>query len=584
MIALADGIFMGGTQRPSSWGRVEATLMAGALTARPLTDDDRFPTLAPSENGVAKLARARSMERTLSACDRLLSRSAWRHEHQKDLFDAIDAGDYDQMARLGVDAEYAWVDAILAAMVSGAPYVEFETIGPYAAYHRDEYGQISVSVDNLPPDERAGIMLAAVVRSLVAECENARIVSLFDDINDPLTGAEIRPDDRDRFIVQMSKMYYGLGVLHHDDVPGRDYVLIRESRAAERFDELVDRLRRCGAGTVEHTDAGDVTFWPSRRFVERLAFKSANRSREFRRRGILLARSGRLTCQALEAAGFLDSHNQHVIHVLMLDTKFSAQQDKTYALLHAMGIVRENTHHGLFYDTARIAPETVVLAVSRLLNRELKRLIGVLERAAAQAEPALPDTGDDQVEAMITTTLSGLLAERPIVAAADIGTEMQLVSARRVEPHLAPGGSLTLVERSLARCEQLARQLDASRGSSRLAEITQVRRGSVFDLAEGAYDLVTSFAVPESVTTRTRELTVTVKALARALGAGGWLVMTRLVRTDGASAGYGMSPTRVTVDDLADAFRAAGLTPMVRVAAASPEGIATAIVAAHRRP
>lgn len=558
--------------------------MAGALTARPLTDDDKFPTLAPSENGTAKLARARSMERALSSCDRLLSRSTWRHEHQKDLFDAIDAGDYDQMARLGIDAEYAWVDAILAAMVSGAPYVEFETIGPYAAYHRDESGQISVSVDNLPPDERAGILLAAVVRNLVAECENARIVSLFDDINDPLTGAEICPDDRDRFIVQMSKLFYGLGVLHHDDVPGRDYVLVRESRAGERFDELVDRLRSSGTGTVELTDAGDATFWPSRQFVERLAFKSANRSREFRRRGILLARSGQPTCQALEAAGFLDSHNQHVIHVLMLDTKYSAQQDKTYALLHAMGIVRENTHHGLFYDTARIAPETVVLAVSRLLNRELTRLIGVLERAADRAGPVLPATGGDEIEALITTTLSSLLVERSVVAAADIGTDLQLVSARRVEPHLASGGSLTLVERSLARCEQLAHQLDATRSSSRLAEITQVRRGAVFDLAEGAYDLVTSFAVPESITTRTRELKVTVNALARALSAGGWLVMTRLVRTDDASAGHGTSPTRLTVDDLAEAFREAGLMPMVRVATASPEGIATAIVAAHRRP
>lgn len=88
------------------WERIEATLMAGALTARPRTDDDRFPTLTPTEDVPARLDQARAMLTRLDAYQRSLPSPSAAGEHERRLLDAIDAGDDDTMARLGLDAEY----------------------------------------------------------------------------------------------------------------------------------------------------------------------------------------------------------------------------------------------------------------------------------------------------------------------------------------------------------------------------------------------------------------------------------------------------------------------------------------------
>jgi hypothetical protein len=56
----------------------------------------------------------------------------------------------------------------------------------------------------------------------------------------------------------------------------------------------------------------------------------------------VIRRNGRATCQAIDAAGFLDPINQHVMHVVMLDKRLASQQDKAYALLRAIDMVRQD--------------------------------------------------------------------------------------------------------------------------------------------------------------------------------------------------------------------------------------------------
>ncbi|MGH3429739.1 MAG: hypothetical protein ACRDQZ_19585, partial [Mycobacteriales bacterium] len=94
-------------------------------------------------------------------------------------------GDEEELARGGLDARYAQLNQVLNPLVSGAPFVEIETVGPYAAHHVVD-GRLDVSFGNIPNDERAGILFASILRDALSGLRNVRIVVLLDDLHNAL--------------------------------------------------------------------------------------------------------------------------------------------------------------------------------------------------------------------------------------------------------------------------------------------------------------------------------------------------------------------------------------------------------------
>lgn len=517
--------------RLESWEQVEAFFMANALATRPVDNSEQLASLSPKRHTADA---ARELLRRFELQSRRLSQPTPRSARENDLLKAIHSGNYAALPALGMDVEYAWLHTIAKAIVLGAPFVEIETVGPYAVNHIGADGSLNVSLENMSPDERAGMLIASALRRALHGCSNVRFVYLLDDVTAPSGESQITIDDRDRYVVQMGRIFYGEGVLRHQDVPGHDYVLVRESDAETRLDELIDQVTRSRTGRIDMSD-GQVTFRPTEEFVRQLALRSPNRKREFIRRGISLKRNGRPTCHALEAAGFLDSHNRHVLHVIMLDARFAAQQDKTYALLSAAGIVRPDTHHNLFYDADSLGPETVALAVCELLMRDIRRVLADSMGPSTTARSA----GTTSVEPRLQALLN------------DLSARFEAASGR--PPHRR-----------------------------------DVERGSVFALPRDSYDIVTSFGATEPITSLRREFHVAVRSMVAALRPGGTLVMVRnvMVSDQPAHKGTWHPDIHLTPDVVEEACRAAGLDyelEVVPAPATESTGQATAVLVARRR-
>lgn len=162
------------TTPPRPWDEVETAIIAKALTTR---SSEHILHVQPEADNQAKTANAREMRTRLqNHAERLVDACAGRPELHA-LMRAIDEEDHDLMATLGLDISYAWFDDILTALVSGAPFVEIETVGPYAANHLDSEGNLEVSADNLPDDERAGLLLAAILRDATTGRSNTRVAA-----------------------------------------------------------------------------------------------------------------------------------------------------------------------------------------------------------------------------------------------------------------------------------------------------------------------------------------------------------------------------------------------------------------------
>lgn len=595
----------GAHQRP--WEEAEAAFLAKSLTARPDATGGDIVDRVSTPDTATRLARARRMlQRLEHHTATLRTNLPSGHPRLADLMRAITEYDDDELARLGVDVTYAWLDDLLTALISGEPFVEIETVGPYAVHHIDGDGALDVSFDNLPDDERAGILLAAILRDALDGCANVRIVALLDDLHDDVHDRHLEVPERDRYVVQMTRILYERGVFRSDDVPGDDYVLLRMSADAHRVDQLVDRLEASGRGFLERTDDGDVTFWPSAALIDLLALSSSRREREFARRGIAIRRGGRPTCHAIDAAGFLDPVNRQLLHVVMLDSRLAAQQDKTYALLRAIDVVRQDTHHNVFFDTETLSPELVALVICQLLVNDLQRLIALLGRfdewesfdadefrERHYGHKILPEDGD--IIDFVVDEMAAL-DPGPAATAIDVGAGPNLYPAMLIAPYVANEGSITLLDyasANLASLDNSLRTLGADQSpwarfetrmadrdqryrgaANRLPSLCRVEEGSIYDLPADAYDIVTSFFVAESITTSRREFRVATRALRDAVRVGGVLVAAYMVGSTGYHAGVGtrFPAVRLFRQDLEEACRDADLDFAIRVVSHDEKG------------
>lgn len=523
---------------------------------------------------------------------------------------AVAERDEEELAKLGVDARHAWLDDIAAALLAGSGNVEIEVARLCAAHHLDETGRLAVCVDNLSDDETAGVLLAAILRDAFDGNVQVRLTVTLDDVYDDVGGHDFTEDERDRFARQI------------DRITSEHVVLVRQSESRHEVDQLVERLGESGRGTMELTGDGDVTFWPTPTAIAQLTWCSADRRREFARRGIAIRRYDRPTSHAIDAAGLLTMLDRSGMRLATLDRRFAARQDKIYALLRALDLTRQDNHHGIHYDTQRLTPPVVALAICELLIGAFRHLLALEGRFDAwesfgakeyrervYGRGILPE--DREVIYFVVERLSAILPEQ-VDSVIDVGAGPNLYPAMLVAPHVADEGSITLLDPVAANLDALRTSLHGLAAGSpeptwtnfedlmtrrdqryagtcrRLPGVCRVRQGSLHELPAAAYDIVTSFYVAESITTSRREFRLAIRSLGHAVRPGGVLVLAFVIGSVGYHAGEGtrFPAVRLHPEDVEDACRDADLEYTLhvvrhgrddRTARAGYEGVAAVV-------
>lgn len=355
----------------SSSGTIEAAALS--LT-RPAVDTyDEIVSFRPLDDVLRQITNARDLaECLLTQSAFLRCQMAHETQHDRKVLAAVEARDFDALAQLGLDFQRARFDVLMTALAAEGPFVEIETVGPYAMFHVDDNGDVDFRLDQIPCDERTGLVLGAALREATLKCPNVRPVALIDDLHNSSPDDYLTKSQQDRYVVEVSKLFLDSAIIRPHDVPGKDFVLVRESELLARFDQLIEQLSCSDHGIVEETADRDIVFWPSRELIAHADLRSERRERELRRSGILLRRSGRVTCTALDASGYLDPLNREIIHLVMLDTRFKSQQAKTHVLLLATESVAPDAYNNIFYDSHRLSPQLTSYAVLKLLARAME--------------------------------------------------------------------------------------------------------------------------------------------------------------------------------------------------------------------
>jgi hypothetical protein len=573
-------------------------VVAEVLTAEPRQTRAELLRLRPTTDSKVKRERAmfmlRDLERSIAELNGSLDPSDRRVRLVKR---ALEEGDTEALKELGVSDEYAWLDDCMRALIEGAPFLEVETVGPYISHHLDDIGHLSVTAEGFPDDEVAGLLIGKVIASMARETKNFRMVALLDDIASP-DGVELTKHQSDHFIMAFAGVLRNFGLITSEEDAGVRYHLIRESDQVKGVEEIISRLRSCDEGMVDETADGDVTFYPSETLIERLALDSENRKREFRRRGILLKRNGRPTCHALDSATFLSPRSSAMVHLVMLEKDFISQQEKTYAIIRALDLVRQSRYHNVFFDAEHLKPELIAFAVAELMAQHLRQYIRVADRLSdwerfdpedyvsdhytAQIVPE-----DQEIIRFVSEKLKGehlRLGSASLVA--DIGSGPNFYPAMLLAPYVADDGAIDMVEYSSANRgyveAALARYADqgdmgewakyeqfmvgtAGRhyhgAYGKVCKISYPVQGSIFALPRNRYDIVTSYFVSDSITTSRAEFWESIRAISQSVKPGGLLVLAHMIGSHEYPAGTNthFPSVELTPSDVAEAYRDARL-------------------------
>lgn len=574
----------------------QSALIARALAAPVPETVEEIAAFRAIEDKRQKMAVAQGMLSRLTIrrqqlLDVLESRGLNDHHYFRALLEA----DYDELARMGLDARYAWLDDVLAALISGGPFVEIQAATCYASPHLKRDGSLSFDYSSIPLEEQAGILLSSMFRELSHGCANVRLVIDVDDIHNYSTGDHISMAERDQFVIELSKILTEQGVHLPYDIPGKNYLILRRSEIIDEVDSMISNLRLSGQGTVERTDQGDVIFRPHTTLLRRLSLNQPDQERELKRSGIMLKRNGQATSAAISAASFLSPLNRNILHVVMCDKRLCIEQVRVYTLLRAMGVVTQDRYHNVFFDPERLSPEAIAFGVCDLIIDSLERFLRVLR--------LYDDWEDFEASEYMNRNYSEMILEdREIIqfvvdrlekadlpqdgfrCAVDIGTGPNLYPAMLLAPYIQEGGSLELIEYSSTNRDFLKKMLEdhendeiwkhfeaamVSRGGNkyrgaleRAKSLATISAGSIFELPREHYDAVTSYFVSESITISRREFRQALLSLVSSVKEGGVIIVAHMVGSLGWYAGKGtrFPSLRLDMDDLEEVYSSLDVT------------------------
>ncbi len=284
----------------------------------------------------------------------------------------------------GFDDYYTQFNELVAAMLLGNTSIEVQTIGPYACMHRNlTTGQLEFDRSRMPNDEKIGLMLASVFKKMARVSRSTmRTVSLLDDFNNSQENNthEFTESERYQYVGFVAQIFMEMEIITVDERPGIDYLILLESEQEDKYPELIKSLAMSLRGEVKETETlgkKSLSFFPDQNMLDLLRL-SKGRKQELRKFGVLLAVNGRPTCQALEAATFLEGRSKETLHFIMLSEQFSAQQDKVFVLLQALGLSEVTKYHNVYFDP-KLHPEVTAYVLLNTLHKEIRKVYGKLQ-------------------------------------------------------------------------------------------------------------------------------------------------------------------------------------------------------------
>jgi len=454
-----------------------------------------------------------------------------------------------------INLEYCWAEELVGAMIADDTLLEFETFFPYAYRHIKEDGTWHYLPEKLSPKEQVGLNVGSLLRRITSSMPHIRPVILADDINEMPEHLKTDWEWRSQFIGAAVAHCLKSGILLSTDTPGRDFVLLLESQMHARFEDLLKMLQQGKRGELR-TKGLEVSFFPSEEHLQRIKIHSSNRRKEMRRQGILLRDSqGDVTCQAMDASGFLGRDNIDFVHLLFMPEAFESEQDKAYALISAMSSVRHERFHNIFFADF---PSEVIEA--SLCHALLQAALKISQRAATYSgwnewdaseyvsrnymESIMPE--DQQIISLVAKGLQSRLGDKKLLRIADIGAGPNLYPAMLMAPWAA--GSIELWEPGESNLKLLAdyikdpsstwqpfaelMALEDPRYSNILEIISQhglVIGKDVYSLPENHFDLISSFFVSESMCDLHLHFRSALDCMKRALTDNGLLVCAHML-------------------------------------------------------
>jgi hypothetical protein len=546
-----------------------AVYQAGSHTQNRLSSDDEMAVAmqtatAKKSTKVLLHSTALHMSRTLQEeanvlRKHILGEKAMHDPEKRDYINAvllaIDEGDAELMAYYGFDLRYAWLNDVVATMIQGKPNVYIQVIT--AATVHDSTYEINVPLMEL---------LQAIVKPL----PHTTIVSMVDALP------------------QASQ-----------HIPKNNAVCIPVNHLLDRIDELVTVLRGSRRGTVTTDTSGNVYFKPTKQLVTAAALQDRGRREEMLTYGVLLQHAdGTPTSQMLDAAAFLEPSDDQAIHLFLLDSDLGEEQDKTYILLRALDIVRQELYHNFFFDSRRLSPELIVYGVATLFRRQTLRFLDLLDyydewqrfdpyeyAMRNYGETLLPE--DDQIIHGIVEAFRYLNVEPgSLTHVADVGTGPNLYPLMLIAPYLKSDAKIDVLEFSepnrtylqktinstvrsshrhiWEKFEQLMVEIggDTYKGNEQAAkEKASIKFGNILDLPQGQYELLSSYFVSESIVDSTMPFRTAIQSLAKALSPDGTLVVAHMVGSEGWHAGKGtrFPAVNLSIEEIAQAYQDADM-------------------------
>lgn len=495
-----------------------------------------------------------------------------------------------------LDVSYSWVRDVLITMIKGTLPIEIETVGPYLAAHVSSEGTLTINMDSLPDDEAVGVELAVILRRIADEIgEQTRIVSLLDEYNTS-DGTLFTEEQQQKYVLAVSDMLLKRGVIKESDDPGNDFVLIRESEQVKKIPRFIDELKKSNFGEIV-VSGQDISFMPNKQFVDILGLNSKSRRKEFRKVGIKLVHNGRPLCQALDASSFLDPINKQYVHVVILDQKFAAEQDKTYALLRALNIVRQDRYHNIFFDSRVASSRQIIKEVLSYLLEQANDIYSSINLYSdwenfEPEEYVLRNYGkqilleDKRIMNVVASALKKKFKKSSLSNFADIGTGPNLYPAMLVAPYLQQSAQINMLEYVSANRKYLTDAVsrgsrysqdgiwkkfeefmvldsgDVYRGALDIVKKrANIDFGDIYKLPKDTYDCVTSYFVAESITDSKINFRASIVAMSQSLKSKGVLIVAHMVGSEGYYAGLDthFPAVNLSVDDLEQAYKDAGL-------------------------
>lgn len=365
------------------------------------------------------------------------------------------------------------------------------------------------------------------------------------------------------------------------------------------IDILLNQLHTSSYGVVTIDSDGNTYFKPSRHLIVTSALQDRARCNELLKHGILIRRAdSSLTTQSLNALAYLDKQHTKATRLYVFDRTFTPEEDKTYVLLRALSMVKQEDHHDIFYDSTILSPELIAYAIATLFMRYTQRFLNLFDyydgwhhfdpyeyAMRNYGETLLPE--DDNIIHGIVDAFKYINVQpKSLKRVADVGTGSNLYPLMFIAPYVKDNATIEALEFAQPNRAYLRHTIDGSiqkdhrhiwkkfenlmieTGGSlyvgceqRAKKLTTVKSSNIFTLPEGRYDFVSSYFCTESIVDSIAPFRKSIQSLVNSLAPGGILITAHVVGSEGYYAGEGtrFPAVNIGIEDIAQAFRDADM-------------------------